>query len=56
MAPIFTKEKIKDFLVAGNDIAIPVLSLVKDVSSAFPPLQYAAIGALFIATLRKVIP
>src|SRR6266436_2372171 len=54
MAPILTKEKINEFLAAGNDIAIPILSLVKDASGAFPPLQYAAIGALFIATNVKV--
>ncbi len=54
MAPIFTKKKIEEFLAAGNDIAIPVLSLVKDASGALPPLHYAAIGALFIASNVKV--
>ena len=54
MVLIITKDKIKKFLAAGNDIAIPILSLVKDASGAFPPLQLAAIGALFIATNVKV--
>src|SRR5258708_17568874 len=54
MAPIFTKKKIEEFLTAGNDIAIPVLSLVKDASAPFPPLYYAATGALFIASNVKV--
>src|SRR5258705_8849183 len=54
MVPILTKEKINEFLAAGNDIAIPILSLVKDASGAFPPLQLAATGALFIATNVKV--
>src|SRR5260370_30338818 len=54
MVPILTKEKINEFLAAGNDIAIPILSLVKDTSGAFPPLQLAAKGALFIATNVKV--
>src|SRR5258708_12493062 len=54
MVPILTKEKINEFLAAGNDIAIPILSLVKDASGAFPPLHIAATGALFIATNVKV--
>ena len=54
MAPILTKDKIKEFLAAGNDIAIPILSLVKDGSGALPPLQLAATGALFIASSIKV--
>src|SRR5258708_3877326 len=54
MAPIIMKEKINEFLAAGNDIAIPILSLVKDASGAFPPLQLAATGALFIMTYVKV--
>src|SRR5258705_9780710 len=54
MVRIITKDKIKKFLAAGNDIAIPILSLVKDTSGAFPPLQLAATGALFIATNVKV--
>src|SRR6266436_2962690 len=54
MVLIITKDKIKKFLAAGNDIAIPILSLVKDASGAFPPLQLAATGALFIATNVKV--
>ena len=54
MVLIITKDKIKKFLAAGNDIAIPILSLVKDTSGAFPPLQLAATGALFIATNVKV--
>ena len=54
MAPILTKQKIEEFLAAGNDIAIPILSLVKDTSGALPPLQYAAAGALFLATNVKV--
>src|SRR5260370_26643928 len=54
MVLIITMDKIKKFLAAGNDIAIPILSLVKDNSGAFPPLQLAATGALFIATSVKV--
>ncbi len=54
MAPIFTREKINKFFAAGNDIAIPILTLVKEASGAFPPLQYAAIGALLIVTNVKV--
>ena len=54
MAPVLTKKNIKEFLAAGNDIAIPILSLVKDTSFAFPPLHYAAAGALFIASNVKV--
>ena len=54
MAPILTKKKVNEFLAAGNDIAIPVLSLVADASGAFPPLQSAAKGALFIANNLKV--
>ena len=53
MAPNLTK-KIEEFLAAGNDIAIPILSLVKDTSIAFAPLHYAAVGALFIASNLKV--
>lgn len=49
-----TKEKVKEFLAGGNDIAIPILSLVKEVSGVFPPLQSAAAGALFIAENVKV--
>src|SRR5260370_41639247 len=54
MAPIFTKEKIDQILEAGDDLAMVVLSLVKDFSGAFPPLQLAATGAFFIATNVKV--
>jgi len=54
MAPIITKEKIKEFLAAGNNIVIPNLSLVKDAAGAFSPLQLAGIEALFIATIVKV--
>src|SRR5258707_15772893 len=54
MVLIITKDKIKKFLAAGNDIAILILSLVKDNSGAFPPLQLAATGALLIATNVKV--
>ncbi len=53
MAPILTKKKLEQFLAAGNDIAIPVLSLVKDTVGAFPPMYYAAVGALFIANTLK---
>src|SRR5258708_36025653 len=53
MAPILTKKKIKEFLAAGNDIAIPVLSLVRDTSGSFPPLHFVATGALFIASNVK---
>ena len=54
MAPIMTKEKIDQVLETGEDIAMVVLSLVKDFSGAFPPLQLAATGAFFIATNVKV--
>src|SRR6266436_6165496 len=54
MAPIFTREKINKFFAAGNDIAIPILTLVGGASGVFPPLQSAAMGALFIATSVKV--
>ena len=54
MAPVLTKKNIKEFLATGNDIAIPILSLVNDFSGAFPPLQYAAAGALCIASNIKV--
>ena len=54
MAPVLTKKNIKQFLAAGNDIAIPILSLVQDTSFAFPPLHYAAAGALFIASNVRV--
>src|SRR5260370_35370808 len=54
MVPIITKEKIDQILEAGEDIALVVLSLVKDFSGAFPPLQLAATGAFFIATNVKV--
>ncbi len=54
MSPIITKEKIDQTLEAGEDVAVVVLSLVKDFSGAFPPLQLAATGALFIASNIKV--
>ena len=54
MVPIITKEKIDQILEAGDDIAMVVLSLVKDFSGAFPPLQLAATGGFFIATNVKV--
>ena len=55
MAPILTKDKINEFLAARNDIAIPILSLMKDGPDAFPLLQLAATGALFIVTNVKVL-
>src|SRR5258708_17790933 len=54
MVLIITKDKIKKFLTAGNDITIPILLLVKDTSGTFPPLQLATTGVLFIATNVKV--
>src|SRR5258708_462576 len=54
MVLIIMKDKIKKFLTAGNNITIPILLLVKDTSGAFPPLQLAATGALFIVTNVKV--
>ena len=54
MVLIIMKDKIKKFLTAGNDIAIPILLLVKDTSGTFPPLQLAATGTLFIVTNVKV--
>ncbi len=55
MVSILMKEKINEFLATGNDITVPILSLVKDASSAFPPIQLAATGALFIVTNVKVL-
>src|SRR5260221_611671 len=56
MAPILTKDKIKEFLAARNDIAIPILSLVKDGPDAFPLLQLAATGAMsFLAARNSLI-
>jgi len=40
--------------VAGNDIAVPILELVNEVSGVFPPLRAAAGGALFIVKSVKV--
>src|SRR5258708_609525 len=54
MVLIIMKDKIKKFLATGNDIAIPILSLVKHTSGAFPPLQLGATGVLFIVTNVKV--
>ncbi len=54
MVSIFMTKKIQGFLAAGGDIAIPILSLVKDTSGAFPPLYYAATGVFFIADTVKV--
>ena len=54
MAPILTKKRIEEILATGNDIAIPILSLVNDLTGVFPPLQCAAAGALFIASNAKV--
>ena len=51
--PLISK-KIEEILAAGNDIAVPILTLVKDFSGIFPPLQLAAGGALFIAERVKV--
>src|SRR5258708_3755542 len=52
--PIFTKKKIKAFLAAGNDIAIPILTVVKNTTGIFPPIRLAADVALFIANNVKV--
>lgn len=54
MSSALTRKRIEEFLAAGNDIAVPILTLVKEFSGAFPPLQYAAGGALGIAEKVKV--
>ena len=54
MPSILTRQKVEEFLATGNDIAVPILTLVKEVSGIFPPLQSAAGGALFIAEKVKV--
>src|SRR5258708_57241 len=54
MLPIFTRKKIEEFLDAGNEITIPILSLVKDVLGGFRTLYYGVVGALCIATNVRV--
>src|SRR5260370_28373692 len=54
MVPILMSNKIEEYLNAGSDIAISILSLVNNTSGTFPPLQLAAVGALFIVTNIKV--
>ena len=49
-----TRKKIEEILATGNDIAVPILTLVNEFSGVFPPLQLAAGGALFIAEKVKV--
>jgi len=53
MRPIFTRKKVQKIVDDGIGIAIPVLSLVKDTSGAFPLLKYAATAALALATSIK---
>jgi len=51
---VLTNEKFKEFLEPGTDVAVHVLSLVKDAPEAFPPLRSASRRALFIADSVKV--
>ena len=51
---VLTNEKLKEFLVPGTDVAVHVLSLVKDDPEVFPPLRSASGRALIIADSVKV--
>src|SRR5258708_1176808 len=54
MPPIFTNYKIDQIPDATDNLPMVILSLVKDFSGAFPPLQLAATGAFLIANNVKV--
>ena len=51
---ILTNEKLKELLEPGTDVAVNVLSLVKDASELFPPLRSVSRRALVIADSVKV--
>ncbi|KAF8341244.1 uncharacterized protein EI90DRAFT_2988922 [Cantharellus anzutake] len=44
------RQKIDDILVAGGDIAVPILTAVNAATDMCPPLESAASGALFIVS------
>ena len=46
---VITNEKLKELLEPGTDVAVHVLSLVKDATEIFPPLRSASRRALVIA-------
>ncbi len=46
---VLTNEKFKEFLEPGTDVAVHVLSLVKDAPEVIPPLRSASGRALIIA-------
>ena len=52
---VLTNEKLREFLEPGTDVAVHVLSLVKDAPEVFPPLRSASGRALIIADSVKVI-
>ncbi len=54
MTSILTSEKLQECLEARNDVAIHILSVVKDASEVFPPLRLAAEKALSIAIKVRV--
>lgn len=54
MPSVLTTEKVKEFLQVGNDTALHILSLVKDATGVFLPLQLAAGRALYVAGRVKV--
>ena len=49
-----TREQVEEILAAGNDIAVPILKLVGEISGAFPPLRSVAGGALFLSESVQV--
>ena len=51
---VLTNDKLKEFLVPGTDVAVRILSMVRDAPDVFPSLQLAAGRALFIADTVKV--
>ena len=54
MAFVLTNDTLKEFLVPGTDVAVRILSMVRDTPEVSPPLQSAAGRALFIADTVKV--
>ncbi|SRR5258708_37861078 len=51
---VLTNEKLREFLEPGTDVAVHVLSLVKDDPEVFSPLRSASSRALIIADSVKV--
>ena len=51
---VLTNEKLKEFLIPGTDVAVCILSMVRDAPEVFPPLQLAARRALSITDTVKV--